>query len=129
MKIPNFPSWYQDGTLKCARESQSSRNGPAPITLSTSFKNSRCIFRPCHLNTKYSSVFGHLAFVGGIRIGAGPGFVTRHLLDGAGMEARCALVFAGLDAGAICFGLFESRASGGDFGCELRQPFRLSYQH
>src|SRR5688500_6488922 len=105
MKIPNFPAWYQTGTLKWARESQSSRNGPAPITSSIFFKNAGCIFHPCHLiiQVRYSRVFGHLTFVSGISIGTGPGFVARHLFNGAGMEARCPLVFASFDAGAVPF--------------------------
>src|SRR5690349_22295972 len=112
MKIPNFPSWYQAGTLEPARESQWSRNGPAPITSSICFKYSWCIIRPCHLiiQVRYSSGFGHLAFVSGIRVGTGFHCVTRHLFDSAGMQARRALVFAGLDAGAGPFGLFEARA-------------------
>src|ERR1051325_6933233 len=131
MKIPNFPAWYQAGTLKWVRESQSSRNGPAPITSSTFCKNSWCMFHPCHLIIEVwcSSVFGHLTFVSGVSIRTRLNFVTRHLFDGAGMEARCTLVFAGIDAGAVPFGLFEARARGGDFGGELWQPFRLGYQH
>jgi hypothetical protein len=62
---------------------------------------------------RYSRVFGHLTFVSGISIGTGPGFVTRHLFNGAGMEARCPLVFASFDAGAVPFGLFEARGRRG----------------
>src|SRR5688572_15961686 len=131
MKIPNFPAWYQAGTLKWARESQSSRNGPAPITSSIFFMNSWCIFHPCHLITqiRYSSVLGHPAFVSGISIGTGFRFVACHLFNGAGMEARCPLVFVGLDASTVSFSLFEACARGRDFRGELRQPFRLGYQH
>src|ERR1043165_608746 len=107
MKIPNFPAWYQAGTLKWAKESQSSRNGPAPITSSTFFKISWCIFHPCHLviQVRYSSVLGHLAFISGGSIGTGFSSVARHLFDGTGVQPCRSLVFTRLDAGAGPFGL------------------------
>src|SRR6185503_12764940 len=117
MKIPNFPAWYQAGTLKWVRESQSSRNGPAPITASTFFKNSWCIFHPCHLITqiRYSSVFSHPAFVSGISIGTGFGLLMCHLLDRAYRQARRALVFERFYARPISFRLLQTSARGRDF--------------